>query len=157
MGIPPQPAETGISLGWSVPSQGSVAQCLCVFCHQEPSTCNSEARLSLTAQISHQSHHGRVFPKPYVGIFPLLFSHPCICKPQSYCYGTFLRKTTATSVQVTLLPSFPCTLVTQWTTENACTQLNQLRHLPPKRASICTNSIIPINKWQFGQVLKKSG
>lgn len=147
MGIPLQPVETGISLGWSVPSQGSVAQCLWGFYHQEPSTCNSEACLSLTAQIFHQSHHGRAFPKPYDGIFPLLFSHPCICKPQSYCYSTFLWEMTATSVPVTLLPSFPCTLVSQWTTENACKQLNQLRHLPPKHASISTNSVIPINKW----------
>lgn len=85
IGIPLQPVETGISLRRSIPSQGSVAQCLCVFYHQGLSTCNSEAFLSLTAQISHWSHHGSVFPKPYGGIFPLWFSHLCICKPHMAC------------------------------------------------------------------------
>lgn len=153
IGIPLQPVETGISLGRSIPPQGSVAQCLCVFYHQGLSTCNSEAFLSLTAQISHWSHHGSVFPKPYDGIFPIVILTPLHLQAS---YGMFLWEMTATSVRVTLLPSFPYTLVTQWNKQNACTQLNQLQHLPPKCASISTNSIMPINKWQFEQVLKTS-
>lgn len=48
VGILLQPVATGIPLGWSIPSQDSAAQCLCVFYHQGPSTCNSEACLLLT-------------------------------------------------------------------------------------------------------------
>lgn len=119
MGIPLQPVEADISLGWAIHSQGNVAQCLCVFYHQGPSTCNPEACLSLIAQISHQRHHASVLSKPYVSIFPLLFSHPCICKSQSCCCGTFLWETMTTGVRVTLLPSFLYTLVTQWIKLNA--------------------------------------
>lgn len=106
VGIPLQPVETGISLGRSIPSQGNGAQCPCVFYHQGPSACNSEACLSLTAQVSHWNNYGSVFPKPYGSILPLLFSHPSICKPQSCCDGLLLWETIAASVSIFFHP-FP--------------------------------------------------
>lgn len=135
MGIPLQPVETCISLGWSIPSQGSIAQCLCVFYHKGLSTCNSIACLSLAAQFSHWSHNRSVFP-----FLMTIFS--CSCRndhQQCESHPT---------------PSFPHILVTQWTKWHACRQPNWLQHLLPKCASTSTSQHYAHKSCQFEHVLK---
>lgn len=161
MGMPLQPVETGIPLGWPIPSQDGVAQCLCVFYHQGPSTCNSEACLLLTKS------HNSVFPKPPIKVTTTVFSQSLMAV-FSHWYSYILASVNLKvvmvhsagkwllSMWVTLLPFFPYILVTRYTKQKACIHLNQLQHLPPKCASISTNSIMPINNWQFGQILKTS-
>lgn len=87
MGIPLQPVETCISLGWSIPSQGSIAQCLCVFYHKGLSTCSSIAfHLQLNSLIE---------------VTTEVFSHFL------WQYFLVLVGMTTSSVRVTLLHPFP--------------------------------------------------
>lgn len=135
MGIPLQPVETCISLEWSIPSQGGVAQCLCVFYYKGLSTCSSIACLSLAAQFSQCSHNGSVS-----SFLMIIFS----CS----CGNDHQQRESHPS------PSFPHISVTQWTKWHACRQPNWLQHLLPKCASISTSQHYAHKSCQFEHVWK---